>query len=220
MIRSAAAAAVIAVAIFLSYRDLTSDKYGGGGGGQRVEAASQDEKEESFADIKNSVPQPRMMKSRMGGPTLKFLFCYSWGYRRVFEEFSRVVQERYPTLTIEGDNFPPPSHKAMMAQVLSVAKLGFIVAILLGFDPFTTMGVQTPGVFQWALQNKIYACMMAFFLSNAIEGQLISTGAFEIILNDVPVWSKLEVGRIPSPPELLQILDSQMKMGGGGGGVM
>jgi len=71
MIRSAAAAAVIAVAIFLSYRDLTSDKYGGGGGGQRVEAASQDEKEESFADIKNSVPQPRMMKSRMGGPTLK-----------------------------------------------------------------------------------------------------------------------------------------------------
>jgi len=74
MIRSAAAAAVIAVAVFLSWRDLTSD-----GGGQRmVHAASEkvDEKEESFADFKNSVPQPRM-KSRMGGPTLKFLFCYS-----------------------------------------------------------------------------------------------------------------------------------------------
>jgi len=126
------------------------------------------------------------------------------------------VQERYPTLTIEGDNFPPPSHKAMLAQGLSVVKLGLIVAILLGFDPFTAMGMQTPGVFQWALQNKIYACMMTFFLCNAIEGQLISTGAFEIMLNDVPVWSKLEVGRIPSPPELLQILESQIKMSGGG----
>lgn len=36
------------------------------------------------------------------------------------------------------------------------------------------------------------------------------------ILSDVPVWSKLEVGRIPSPPELLQIIDSQMKMSHGG----
>jgi len=109
--------------------------------------------------------------------------------------------------------------------VLSVAKLGFIAAILLGFDPFTALGLHSPGIIQWAINNKIYACMMIFFLSNAIEGQLISTGAFEIMLNDVPVWSKLEVGRVPSPPELLQIIQSQMKMsvagggaGGGGGG--
>jgi len=76
MIRSAAAAAVIAVAVFLSWRDLTSDT----GGQHSAHAAGDnkrlDEKEESFADFKNSVPQPRM-KSRMGGPTLKFLFCYS-----------------------------------------------------------------------------------------------------------------------------------------------
>jgi len=127
-----------------------------------------------------------------------------------------MIQERYPTLTIEGDNYPPPSHKAILAQVLSFAKLGLIAAVLFGFDPFGAVGLQTPGVMQWALNNKIYACMMTFFLSNAIEGQLISTGAFEISLNDVPVWSKLEVGRIPSPPELLQILESQMKMSGGG----
>ena len=30
---------------------------------------------------------------------------------------------------------------------------------------------------------QIYACMMVFFLSNAIEGQLLSTGAFEISFN-------------------------------------
>lgn len=30
---------------------------------------------------------------------------------------------------------------------------------------------------------QIYACMMTFFLSNMIEGQLIATGAFEISLN-------------------------------------
>lgn len=36
-------------------------------------------------------------------------------------------------------------------------------------------------------------------------------GAFEITFNDVPVWSKLETGRIPQPPELFSIIDSHMQ---------
>lgn len=53
--------------------------------------------------------------------------------------------------------------------------------------------------------------MMLFFLCNIVEGQLIQSGAFEISLNDVPVWSKLETGRIPQPAELFQIIDSHMQ---------
>ena len=73
---------------------------------------------------------------------------------------------------------------------------------------------------------------MIFFLSNAIETQLISTGAFEIYLNgelslseslpqlshlskvlttlillDIPIWSKLQSDRVPHEKELVQILD-------------
>lgn len=57
----------------------------------------------------------------------------------------------------------------------------------------------------------MYSCLMIFFLSNIIEGQLIQSGAFEISLNDVPVWSKLETGRIPQPAELFQIIDNHMQ---------
>ena len=31
------------------------------------------------------------------------------------------------------------------------------------------------------------------------------------ILTDVPVWSKLETGRIPQPGEIFQIIENQMK---------
>ena len=73
------------------------------------------------------------------------------------------------------------------------------------FDPFACVGQATPSWAQWLLDNKIYACMMTFFLFNgsllsnfscpflvpfssaAVETQLISTGAFEITLNDMPV---------------------------------
>jgi hypothetical protein len=33
----------------------------------------------------------------------------------------------------------------------------------------------------------------------------VSTGAFEISVDNMPVWSKLESGRIPQPPELFQV---------------
>lgn len=39
----------------------------------------------------------------------------------------------------------------------------------------------------------------------------MSSGAFEISLNDIPIWSKLETGRIPSPQELFEIIDNQIK---------
>lgn len=79
---------------------------------------------------------------------------------------------------------------------------------------------------------------MIFFIFNAIEGHFISSGAFEIHFNgkqyfcnynkyiyskflkvylchyilDVPVWSKLETGRIPQPFELFQIIDTHLSM--------
>ena len=38
----------------------------------------------------------------------------------------------------------------------------------------------TPKAYLWALDNKIFACMMIFFCANLVETQLISTGAFEV----------------------------------------
>ena len=50
---------------------------------------------------------------------------------------------------------------------------------------------------------------------NVIQLQLVSTGAFEISVDSMPLWSKIESGRIPQPPELFQILDNHFKMNAG-----
>jgi len=97
-------------------------------------------------------------------------------------------------------------------------KMVVILAVLVSFNPFASVGQVTPPWWTWMMENKLYACMMTFFLCNAVETQLISTGAFEILLDDMPVWSKIEAGRIPQPNELFQIIDNQMGMRVGGGG--
>ncbi|KAB5579764.1 hypothetical protein PHYPO_G00198740 [Pangasianodon hypophthalmus] len=68
--------------------------------------------------------------------------------------------------------------------------------------------MEPPRLWTWSQENKIYACMMVFFFSNMLENQCMSTGAFEITFNDVPVWSKLESGHLPSMQQLIQFLPS------------
>jgi len=115
---------------------------------------------------------------------------------------------------MEGMNFPPPPARRYLAQVVAVLKFLLLGCIVMGQNPFEYIGLGPASytIWTWFMQNKIYACLMSFFLLNFIETQLISTGAFEISFNDVPVWSKLQTGRLPSPPELLQIIDNHLKL--------
>jgi selT/selW/selH-like putative selenoprotein len=113
---------------------------------------------------------------------------------------------------VRGMNYPPPPIRAYAAQALSFVKLALIVCIAIGQNPFVWLNMTTPNFYYWAMNNKIFACMMLFFIGNAVEGQLVSTGAFEVSFNDVPVWSKLETGRIPSGPEMFEIIENSMRL--------
>lgn len=93
----------------------------------------------------------------------------------------------------------------------TIAKILVVCAILAGMNIFQYINQPPPPWWTWCLENKLYACMMAFFCCNIIENHLVQSGAFEISVDNVPVWSKLETGRIPQPAELFQIIDSHMQ---------
>lgn len=50
---------------------------------------------------------------------------------------------------------------------------------------------------------------MLFFLSGMIETQLISTGAFEVYLNEELLWSKIRSGKVPEFAELFNMIDER-----------
>lgn len=156
----------------------------------------------------------KAFKTPMNMPPVKFAFCVSCGYRQAFDQFSQIIQEKYPGVVIEGTNFPPSQIKSLVSQFIGVAKIALIVMVIVGRDPFASMGIATPGIFNWMLSNKLSSCLMLFMLSNSIEGMMMSTGAFEIYLGEEQIWSKLESGRVPSPPELIQAIDSSLALTG------
>ena len=159
----------------------------------------------SDSDI-SSIPPPKIKMNMQIAPAIKIRYCISCGYQNLFKQFSELVRTNYPFMSVIGENYSPGQFRASFAKALSIIKMAIIICLLLGQDPFAFFNLQTPIIYSMALQNKMYACLMIFLFSNSIESYLISTGAFEISVNDVPLWSKLETGRIPSANEFVQML--------------
>ncbi|XP_011506116.1 PREDICTED: selT-like protein [Ceratosolen solmsi marchali] len=150
--------------------------------------------------------------SSKAGPTLKFFYCYSCGYRKVFEDYVNILRQRYPELQIDGENYNPPGANMIIAKGLGIAKILVIILIFSKINIFQWIGQPQPFWWQWCMDNRLYSCIMLYFACNATEGYLKSSGAFEINFNDVPIWSKIDTGRIPQPHELYQIIDTHMHM--------
>jgi hypothetical protein len=64
-----------------------------------------------------------------------------------------------------------------------IGKLLLIACILSGVNIFGSLGCVEPSWWRWCVENKVYSCMMMFFMCNILEGHLVSTGAFEIHFN-------------------------------------
>lgn len=115
-----------------------------------------------------------------------------------------------------GEPLDPPFLRRTSASLLFYAKMFLLGALLMNVNPFEMAGIATPGIFFWAQQHKMQAALLTWFLTNMLESQLMSTGSFEVSLNSIPVWSKLTSGRLPEPPELMQIIDNTMRISAGG----
>ncbi|XP_037958703.1 thioredoxin reductase-like selenoprotein T homolog CG3887 [Teleopsis dalmanni] len=146
----------------------------------------------------------------VGGPVMTFSYCYSCGYRKAFEDYLNLLSEKYPQITVTGSHYDPPGVNMYITKIIFVLKIFFIVVIVSSYDIFGAMGQQPPAWWRHLLDNKMFACLMIFFVGNMLESQLVASGAFEITLNNVPIWSKLQTGRIPAPQELFQIIDNQL----------
>uniref|UniRef100_A0A672GG75 Selenoprotein T n=1 Tax=Salarias fasciatus TaxID=181472 RepID=A0A672GG75_SALFA len=170
----------------------------------------------------SSSPDPEPARaakaSTYSGPVLRFQYC------KVFQDYSQAISQVYPDIRIEGGNYPPTAFNrceteflsdlshVCLGNLISYLKLLSILLIISGQNPFLLLGLETPRAWTWSQDNKIFSCLMAFFLCNMMETHFLSTGAFEVTLNDVPVWSKLQSGYVPNIQEMFQILNNHLKM--------
>lgn len=99
-------------------------------------------------------------------------YSYSCGYRKAFEDYVNILSEKYPQITVTGGNYDPPGMNMYFSKLIFAVKILLIVVIVSSFDIFGAIGQATPSWWRHLLDNKLYACMMIFFVGNMLEGQV------------------------------------------------
>jgi selT/selW/selH-like putative selenoprotein len=87
--------------------------------------------------------------------------------------------------------------------------MGFIGLTIFGDYLFTALNRPVPDFYAKIQQNKWSYGFGAFYIGNMIQGNLLSTGAFEIFVNDKLVFSKIDTGKMPDAEVINQILLQQ-----------
>lgn len=122
---------------------------------------------------------------------LYFVFSYSWGYRRVFEEYAQFLNQNFPKLQIVGDNYPPPRPRQMLASIMSFTKLLIIGMIIFGerLQIFENFNIQPPPIYQWAVQNKVGQDTLYYLSSVAYSVYSIKAGIRGEPASNITVFS-------------------------------
>lgn len=146
-------------------------------------SVEEDELVEQFdRPIKKEIPSTRLNAIPTGN-TLTIRYCYSCGYKKAFEEYSKALLAQNAGFVVNGENYQPTGARLYLAQFISLGKFAFMVIVLTGFWPALLDQLIAASIKAWIFNHKLYACLMAFFLSNTLESSLLASGAFEIFYN-------------------------------------
>lgn len=84
--------------------------------------------------------------------------------------------------------------------------MGFLLFIFMGDALFRALNKPVPAFYTKIQENKWTWVIGAWFVGGQIQNALLSTGAFEIYINDMLEYSKLNSGKMPDLEAVNNIL--------------
>mmetsp|Transcript_3244 Transcript_3244/g.12985 ORF Transcript_3244/g.12985 Transcript_3244/m.12985 type:complete len:138 (-) Transcript_3244:231-644(-) len=131
-----------------------------------------------------------------------------------FERLRNMLETRFPALigNISAEVYPPPPMAELAAQITGYLQLFLLACLFMGKSLFRFLGFKDDSpVVKFVEENKTMLLFGCFALNN-IAANLTKTGAFEILVDDQLVFSKLEAHRFPRGQEILDALSPRMDL--------
>jgi thioredoxin reductase-like selenoprotein T len=105
----------------------------------------------------------------------------------------------HPEVLVIGEEYPLTPTRAMLSKVVSFAQTGLMVIGIGGsFIPM----IRDHPLYQRFQDKKMFIFLGGYFVLNWVQGQVSTTGAFEISVNNQLIFSKLRQNRMPSVEEI------------------
>eukprot|EP00731_Ephydatia_muelleri_P030321 Em0021g844a len=143
--------------------------------------------------------------------SIKILHCSS--YVSAFEQYAQFLKSEYPGISIDSATYHPHRLNEVLSNVVFYGKFVAMAAVIAGPATLQAVGINDrQALYVWAHENKFLSVALLHILGGFIESQLLSTGAFEVYVDDMMVWSTLETGRLPTVEEVKSFVKDISKM--------
>ena len=90
--------------------------------------------------------------------------------------------------------------------MLTIVQYALYAILFFGQQIFDKLGMAPPALYYRMTQNKAISFIMIMMLMGNLNSMLTSTGAFELELNGMVIFSKIQTGRMPDVREIESIL--------------
>ncbi len=114
----------------------------------------------------------------------------------------------FPGLQTTGSVHQPGVIRETIGKALSGVSIGGVAYLFVGKSVLDLMQIPEPAFLATFRENR-YLSIGGYFISNWLTTQLRNTGAFEVKLDDVLLFSKLQTGRAPRVEETAELLARQ-----------
>lgn len=125
--------------------------------------------------------------------------------KSTFLKAKKYVEQQFPEedIKIVGANYPVPPIVQLVLGVLQIVQLFSMAAAIFGDNVWSWFRVQHPPEIYYKCKDYGVAYFIAiFFIAPRFFNKWVITGAFEVVLDGVLIFSKLETGRMPSAEDL------------------
>lgn len=131
------------------------------------------------------------------------------GYYQQIEHFIKSNYPEFNVNNISGSTYPPSKIAETIAAVTNLIWLLGIALLFAGTYIFKFFGIPEPRFYTTMKENPVmtFGCL---FIINSMGASQLSTGAFEIKVDNVIIFSKLQTGRMP---QLVDIVEGLVSMG-------
>jgi len=142
--------------------------------------------------------------------SIKFLFCQACGMERNFLFIKHFLEAEFPGIHVDGGNYPTPPIIELLMMFMKGTQLFAMGLIIFGDGLWTNIlrFRSVPTFYYKVKENYFVSFVLVFFVIPRVLKKYEKTGAFEMILDGVTVYSKWETGRIPNEVDLLVPLEA------------
>ena len=150
--------------------------------------------------------QKTKAKKKKKGPKTIILIRYDKAtYQKYLDQFKIDMLGNFTNIDVVDEPYPLPPIKSTLSKVTTVTQIS-VSALLFGGTKLKGYLTFIPGgVFDFIEKNKWSVIIGNFLFHQVVNQYLKSSGAFEISVGGVEIWSKLQKKTLPKIKDIAKI---------------